>query len=206
MRRSLVFVAIFSVASSLKLHRVGIEKGLHKPTAAADGVRLGRRAWSTLAAASALSAVAPAHGADGECAGRSAYTTDGTWAQRSGEPFAASEFDGFQTTPSGLSYKVVETGCGNVKPMAGQTINVHYVGYLLDGKTFDSSRRSPLKFEVGAGKVIKGWDEGLLDMTVGEKRILKIPGALAYGSRGAGGVIPPDATLVFFVELMFIFS
>ena len=77
-----------------------------------------------------------------------------------------------------------------------------YSGYLLNGAKFDSSydRRSPLEFPVGAGRVIKGWDEALLDMKVGEKRILKIPSNLAYGSRGAGGIIPPDATLVFYVS------
>lgn len=118
-------------------------------------------------------------------------------------PFLDSEFEGFQTSPSGLKYKVVAQGNG-VKPKQGQPIKAHYAGYLLNGKKFDASydRGSPLKFEVGVGRVIKGWDEALLDMSVGEKRVLKIPSGLAYGSRGAGGVIPPEATLVFYVELV----
>lgn len=107
------------------------------------------------------------------------------------------------TTPSGLEYTVVEEGYG-VKPQAGQKIKAHYAGYLTNGKKFDSSydRGKPLVFQVGIGQVIRGWDEALLDMKVGEKRVLRIPSALGYGSRGAGGVIPPDATLVFFVELV----
>ena len=107
------------------------------------------------------------------------------------------------TLPSGLQYKIVEEGYG-VKPAAGQNIKAHYSGYLLNGEKFDSSydRRSPLAFAVGTGRVIKGWDEALLDMKVGELRMLKIPAALGYGSRGAGGIIPADATLVFYVELV----
>merc|ERR1712146_98645 len=82
---------------------------------------------------------------------------------------------------------------GGVKPNAGQGIKAHYSGYLLNGAKFDSSydRRSPLGFNVGTGRVIKGWDEALLDMKVGEQRMLKIPSNLAYGSKGAGGIIRP---------------
>ena len=117
-------------------------------------------------------------------------------------PFTDADFEGFSTTDSGLQYKIVEEGYG-VKPAAGQNIKAHYSGYLLNGEKFDSSydRRSPLAFAVGTGRVIKGWDEALLDMKVGELRMLKIPAALGYGSRGAGGIIPADATLVFYVEL-----
>ena len=128
--------------------------------------------------------------------------SDGSWAKHSG-PFTDADFEGFSTTDSGLQYKIVEEGYG-VKPGAGQNIKAHYSGYLLNGEKFDSSydRRSPLAFAVGTGRVIKGWDEALLDMKVGELRMLKIPAALGYGSRGAGGIIPADATLVFYVELV----
>uniref|UniRef100_A0A7S0LTH2 peptidylprolyl isomerase n=1 Tax=Coccolithus braarudii TaxID=221442 RepID=A0A7S0LTH2_9EUKA len=128
--------------------------------------------------------------------------SEGAWAKHSG-PFSDDDFLGMQTTTSGLMYRVVEEGYG-VKPQQGQKIKAHYAGFLLDGKKFDASydRGSPLKFAAGVGQVIKGWDEALLDMKVGEKRLLKIPANLAYGARGAGGVIPPDATLVFFVELV----
>lgn len=97
--------------------------------------------------------------------------SDGSWAKRS-EPFTDADFAGFTTSPSGLQYKTFEEGFG-VKPTAGQGIKAHYAGYLLDGSKFDSSydRRSPLGFAVGTGRVIKGWDEALLDMKVGEKRV-----------------------------------
>lgn len=86
----------------------------------------------------------------------------------------------------------------------GDMISVHYTGSLEDGTVFDSSlgRHQPIKFKLGVGQVIKGWDEGLLEMCVGEKRKLIIPSELAYGKRGAGGVIPPDATLIFETELV----
>ncbi len=87
---------------------------------------------------------------------------------------------------------------------AGHDVVVHYIGWMQDGKQFDSSRsrRDPLDFALGAGDVIKGWDEGIPGMKVGGKRRLTIPAALAYGEHGCGGVIPPDATLVFEVELL----
>jgi peptidylprolyl isomerase len=108
-----------------------------------------------------------------------------------------------QTTDSGLMYKVITKGSGSEKPREGDTVSAHYTGMFLDGRKFDSSvdRGKPISFPVGRGRVIKGWDEALLDMTKGEKRILIIPPDLAYGA-GGRGPIPPNATLVFEVELL----
>lgn len=107
------------------------------------------------------------------------------------------------TTPSGLKYIDQVVGTGEVA-VAGKTANVHYTGWLENGKKFDSSvdRGQPFSFPLGAGRVIKGWDEGVQGMKVGGKRKLTIPSDLGYGSRGAGGVIPPNATLIFDVELL----
>lgn len=110
---------------------------------------------------------------------------------------------GFTKTPSGLYYKILQAGQGN-KPVKGQTVSVHYTGMLINGKVFDSSysRKEPIEFPVGVGQVIAGWDEGILLLQEGDKARLVIPSHLGYGSRGAGGVIPPNAVLVFDVELV----
>jgi FKBP-type peptidyl-prolyl cis-trans isomerase len=107
------------------------------------------------------------------------------------------------TTPSGLKYVELEEGTG-ATPQSGKTVVVHYTGTLEDGTKFDSSRDrgQPFSFKIGVGQVIKGWDEGLSTMKVGGRRQLIIPSELGYGSRGAGGVIPPNATLLFDVELL----
>jgi FKBP-type peptidyl-prolyl cis-trans isomerase FkpA len=114
------------------------------------------------------------------------------------------------TTPSGLQYQDTVAGDGEAA-VAGQRVQVHYTGWLHDpaaadgrGRKFDSSkdRGSPFAFPLGAGHVIQGWDEGVQGMKVGGTRVLQIPSALGYGERGAGGVIPPNATLVFEVDLL----
>ena len=104
---------------------------------------------------------------------------------------------------SGLSYMEIKEGTGD-EARSGQQVTVHYTGYLTSGKKFDSSldRNQPFTFTLGTGQVIKGWDEGVEGMKVGGKRKLIIPPDLGYGSRGAGGVIPPNAELVFDVELL----
>jgi len=107
------------------------------------------------------------------------------------------------TSPSGLIIEDLTVGEGEIAT-SGQRVTVHYTGWLQDGEKFDSSkdRDDPFEFALGAGRVIKGWDEGVQGMKVGGSRKLIVPPALGYGARGAGGVIPPNATLVFEVELL----
>lgn len=110
---------------------------------------------------------------------------------------------GFDKTESGLRYKMLQNGKGK-SAEKGKQVSVHYKGQLVDGTVFDSSyqRKEPIDFTLGVGQVIKGWDEGIQLLKIGDKARFVIPSNLAYGSQGAGGVIPPDATLIFDVELM----
>jgi FKBP-type peptidyl-prolyl cis-trans isomerase FkpA len=107
------------------------------------------------------------------------------------------------TTPSGLQYEDLQEGTGGTAK-AGDTVEVHYTGWLTNGTKFDSSvdRRQAFSFKLGAGRVIKGWDEGVAGMKIGGKRKLTIPSELGYGKRGAGSDIPPNSVLVFDVELL----
>ena len=121
----------------------------------------------------------------------------------SGQPTPAASGGQEVTTPSGLKYTDEVVGTGK-QPQPGQTAVVHYTGWTMDGKKFDSSKdkNQPFQFPLGAGRVIKGWDEGVATMKVGGKRILIVPPELGYGARGFPPVIPPNATLKFEVELL----
>jgi FKBP-type peptidyl-prolyl cis-trans isomerase len=110
---------------------------------------------------------------------------------------------GMMTMDNGLKYTIDKEGVGEIATK-GSKVLVHYTGWLMDGTKFDSSkdRNKPFSFQLGAGRVIKGWDQGVEGMKIGEVRTLVIPSELGYGARGAGGVIPPNATLKFEVELL----
>ena len=107
------------------------------------------------------------------------------------------------TTSTGLTYIITRRGTGQ-KLKAGDTVEVHYTGLLTNGTKFDSSldRNDPIAFQLGAGRVIKGWDEGIVRLRVGDQATLIIPPQLGYGAKGVGGVIPPNATLIFIVEVV----
>jgi peptidylprolyl isomerase len=124
-------------------------------------------------------------------------------AMNSGEETINMNLENAITTESGLKY-IDEVEGDGATPKKGQTVVVHYTGTLTDGSVFDSSRERnrPFSFKIGVGQVIAGWDEGVGSMKVGSRRTLIIPPELGYGSRGAGGVIPPNATLIFDVELL----
>jgi peptidyl-prolyl cis-trans isomerase A (cyclophilin A) len=136
-------------------------------------------------------------------------TFEGARAKRIEAERAAAEAEmeklaaGFEKTASGLRYQFIQRGSGK-KAEDGKTVSVHYSGQLADGKVFDSSyaRKKPIEFPLGRGNVIEGWDEGIALLQVGDKARFVIPSHLGYGSRGAGGLIPPNATLIFDVELM----
>ncbi|WP_282134481.1 peptidylprolyl isomerase [Seonamhaeicola maritimus] len=136
-------------------------------------------------------------------------TFEGSRAKREEEEKAKAEealeklASGFEKTESGLRYQIIQKGDG-AKAEKGKTVSVHYKGQLADGTVFDSSykRNQPIDFPLGVGQVIPGWDEGVQLLSVGDKARFVIPSNLGYGSRGAGGVIPPNATLIFDVELM----
>ncbi|MGB1268575.1 MAG: peptidylprolyl isomerase [Flavobacteriaceae bacterium] len=136
-------------------------------------------------------------------------TFEGSREKRLAEEKAAAEAEleklasGFDKTDSGLRYQILQKGTG-AKAAKGKNVSVHYKGQLSDGTVFDSSykRKEPIDFQLGVGQVISGWDEGITLLNVGDKARFVIPSNLAYGERGAGGVIPPGATLIFDVELM----
>jgi len=150
-------------------------------------------------------------GADAEAfkAIESFRTFEGSRERRLAEAKAESEAEldklasGFDKTDSGLRYQILQKGSG-AKAAKGKNVSVHYKGQLSDGTVFDSSykRKEPIDFQLGVGQVISGWDEGITLLNVGDKARFVIPSNLAYGERGAGGVIPPGATLIFDVELM----
>lgn len=137
----------------------------------------------------------------------STFTAEKSKKEEEARKKAAAELDklaaGFKTTESGLRYQIIQKGDG-AQAEKGKTVSVHYKGQLPDGTVFDSSykRNQPLEFPVGVGHVIAGWDEGIQLLQVGDKARMVIPSHLAYGERGAGGVIPPNAVLIFDVELM----
>lgn len=142
--------------------------------------------------------------AQGQTKKRRVPTTRGRKTTPAKPGVSAAKFSAVTTTPSGLIYVITRRSTGR-PPRPGETVVVNYTGLLGNGVKFDSSldRGQPFKFKLGEGRVIKGWDEGIAKLRVGEQATLIIPPQLGYGAKGAGGgVIPPDATLVFIVELI----
>jgi peptidylprolyl isomerase len=129
--------------------------------------------------------------------------TPGLGGETASEKHPANNSNQTITTPSGLQYEDLVAGSGD-SPKKGKKVTVHYTGWLMNGTKFDSSldRNEPFVFTIGAGEVIPGWDEGVMTMKIGGKRKLIVPASLGYGAAGAGGVIPPNATLVFEVILL----
>lgn len=162
----------------------------------------GARAFLALSLTSLLPALA------GACGGESpeGEGTPGSGSDPRTVEFAPGlgvDLDVMERRPTGLYVQVLEDGEDGPEVTPGDRVTVHYTGWLPDGTEFDSSRGGePLVFNPGTGQVIAGWDEGVLGMTPGERRRLVIPPELGYGPRGAGGVIPPNATLVFEVEIL----
>jgi len=169
-------------------------------TRTAPGTRFGRTALIALALATALAALLAASG----CASKPAATTAPEPAVQSDQQPAQSA-PATPAAPQATELKIEDTKVGKgATAKTGDTVTVNYTGYLTDGTKFDSSLDSgkPFSFTIGNGDVIAGWDQGIPGMKVGGKRKLTIPPALGYGAQGAGGVIPPNATLVFDVELL----
>ncbi|MDB5101269.1 MAG: fbp [Cyanobacteria bacterium RYN_339] len=160
---------------------------------------------STASAAPASSAPVAAAASTAAGATSAAAATGAATAPSAAAAQGSISTDAKVSTKSGLKYTVLKAGAGDKVAKNGDNVSVHYTGWLPTGKKFDSSldRNQPFEFPVGEGRVIKGWDEGVAGMKIGEKRKLVIPPDLGYGERGAGGGdIPPNSTLIFEVELL----
>jgi peptidylprolyl isomerase len=174
--------------------------------AACDNAKNDQNATASAAPATSAPTTAADTGASrtvSEASGAAAATTAAAPSAAASQ--TAISTDAKVTTKSGLKYTILKQGTGDKVAKNGDNVSVHYTGWLPNGKKFDSSldRNQPFEFPVGEGRVIKGWDEGVAGMKVGEKRKLVIPPDLGYGERGAGGGdIPPNSTLIFEVELL----
>ena len=174
-----------------------VVSGMEIVNAIRQGDRIERMEIEAQEAAAAFDAVAAFE------AGQEAAKREAQEAAAAAEKALADLVNGFERTESGLYYRMDIVGSGP-RPSKGQNVKVHYTGMLTDGSIFDSSvqRGTPIAIAIGVGQVIEGWDEGIMLLNEGSKARLVIPSHLGYGSRGAGGVIPPNATLVFDVELV----
>jgi peptidylprolyl isomerase len=174
-----------------------VVSGMEIVNAIRQGDRIERMEIEAQEAAAAFDAVAAFE------AGQEAAKREAQEAAAAAEKALADLVNGFERTESGLYYRMDTVGSGP-RPSKGQNVKVHYTGMLTDGSIFDSSvqRGTPIAIAIGVGQVIEGWDEGIMLLNEGSKARLVIPSHLGYGSRGAGGVIPPNATLVFDVELV----